>query len=536
MRIATDTTMQNTAPCSKTSEIRSEIQSFYNDKTIFLTGATGFIGSLILEKLLRTCTGIKRIYILIREKKGKTPEERFTELFEGPVFELVKNKVPDYLKKITAVIGDCALPDLGIGEQYREIFKYEVNIILHSAATVRFDEHLRKAVHINIGSLQSMIKLCKEMKHLKSFVYISTAYSNCAGRKVVEEMFYKPPLSGDQIVKLVNILEDEQIERITPSLLNEFPNTYTITKAIAEYEIFTHGKELPIGILRPSMITATENEPLPAWINNFYGPTGVTAAIGLGLMRVMRVDPNKIADIVPGDYVSNAVLACAWDIHNKWKEHNVKYNTANMKDKNDSTSEPKSFSPPIYNYVSSNTNRLTWREFSRYNQIHVQATPSVKSYWPIMLWMSQNKYEYAIMCFLVHTIPAYIVDSVAKLAGKTPTTMATYKKLHKFVNVTSYFSLRSWTFHETNTRSLLSKMSKFDQSLFRFDIAKLNWNDYFTKHVKGVRVYILGDPLETVPAGVKHVRKLYMAHYTLLAFLSILLLLVIYGLFYLLTV
>lgn len=65
-------------------------------------------------------------------------------------------------------------------------------------------------------------------------------------------------------------------------------------------------------------VIATYNEPLPGWINNIYGPTGVVAAAGVGLMRVMKADPKAIADIVPGDFVSNAVLAAAWDIHNQW--------------------------------------------------------------------------------------------------------------------------------------------------------------------------------------------------------------------------
>jgi len=42
------------------------------------------------------------------------------------------------------------------------------------------------------------------------------------------------------------------------------------------------------------------------------------AATGIGLMRCMRANDKEIADIIPGDYVSNAVLASAWDIHNRW--------------------------------------------------------------------------------------------------------------------------------------------------------------------------------------------------------------------------
>lgn len=68
-------------------------------------------------------------------------------------------------------------------------------------------------------------------------------------------------------------------------------------------------------------VIATFREPIPGWINNYYGPTGVVAASYVGLMRCMYADPQNIADIVPGDFVSNAVLACAWDVHNQWYKH-----------------------------------------------------------------------------------------------------------------------------------------------------------------------------------------------------------------------
>jgi len=66
------------------------------------------------------------------------------------------------------------------------------------------------------------------------------------------------------------------------------------------------------------LVVATDDEPVSGWINNVYGPTGVVAATGIGLMRCMCADPNQIADIIPGDFVSNAVIASAWDIHNQW--------------------------------------------------------------------------------------------------------------------------------------------------------------------------------------------------------------------------
>lgn len=66
-------------------EIGSPVQEFFRDKSIFLTGVTGFVGCVLLEKLLRSCPHIKRIFLLIREKKGKSSQERLEEIFDDRV-------------------------------------------------------------------------------------------------------------------------------------------------------------------------------------------------------------------------------------------------------------------------------------------------------------------------------------------------------------------------------------------------------------------------------------------------------------------
>lgn len=66
----------------------SEIQDFYNDTNIFITGGSGFLGSLLIEKLLRSCSGVSRIYLLIRDKKGKSPETRIKDLFNEVVSKI----------------------------------------------------------------------------------------------------------------------------------------------------------------------------------------------------------------------------------------------------------------------------------------------------------------------------------------------------------------------------------------------------------------------------------------------------------------
>lgn len=61
------------------------VKDFYRDRSIFITGGTGFMGKVLVEKLLRSCPGIKNIYLLIRPKKGQDVQQRLEELLNGPV-------------------------------------------------------------------------------------------------------------------------------------------------------------------------------------------------------------------------------------------------------------------------------------------------------------------------------------------------------------------------------------------------------------------------------------------------------------------
>lgn len=61
------------------------INDFFQDAVIFVTGGTGFLGKALVEKLLRSCDGIKSIYILLRPKRGQNSEERYKEFVKNPV-------------------------------------------------------------------------------------------------------------------------------------------------------------------------------------------------------------------------------------------------------------------------------------------------------------------------------------------------------------------------------------------------------------------------------------------------------------------
>lgn len=68
---------------------------------------------------------------------------------------------------MTIFNGDIVLPDVGLNEHDKKTLMEEVDIIIHCAATVRFDEHIKRAVHLNVRSTRDLLRMAKQMKQLK---------------------------------------------------------------------------------------------------------------------------------------------------------------------------------------------------------------------------------------------------------------------------------------------------------------------------------------------------------------------------------
>lgn len=141
------------------------ISAFYANKSIFITGATGFIGKvslylhscpsiipltltqscqILVEKLLHSCPNIDKIFILMRSKNGHSSKQRLEEFINATFFTAcgrVDNKT--LRQKIVAVVGDITIPALGLSDEDRETLKKEVSIVFHAAASVKFDDPLK---------------------------------------------------------------------------------------------------------------------------------------------------------------------------------------------------------------------------------------------------------------------------------------------------------------------------------------------------------------------------------------------------------
>ena len=69
------------------AQAQPDIPEFFRGRTVLVTGATGFMGKVLVEKLLRSCPDIDTIYALIRHKRGKSPADRLVEYLASQVSE-----------------------------------------------------------------------------------------------------------------------------------------------------------------------------------------------------------------------------------------------------------------------------------------------------------------------------------------------------------------------------------------------------------------------------------------------------------------
>ena len=89
------------------------------------------------------------------------------------------------------------------------------------------------------------------------------------------------------MIPLYQVMDPHMVNSLTPHMIGKKPNTYTYTKALGESVVQAEGGSLPVAIVRPSMVVAAWREPLPGWVENLNGPTGILAATGKGVMRTM---------------------------------------------------------------------------------------------------------------------------------------------------------------------------------------------------------------------------------------------------------
>lgn len=143
------------------------IKEYFDGSNIFVTGSSGFLGKVLIEKLLRSCDGVSKIHILLRPKRGLVSDQRFDEFLRNKIFDKIREKAPEVLGKLVCIPGDINEPNIGLRESELKNLQDKIDIVFHVAATVRFNEPLRDAANLNTFGTQRVLELCTKMKNLK---------------------------------------------------------------------------------------------------------------------------------------------------------------------------------------------------------------------------------------------------------------------------------------------------------------------------------------------------------------------------------
>ncbi|CAH1256360.1 FAR1 [Branchiostoma lanceolatum] len=543
----------------------SSIVDYYRGKTILVTGATGFMGKVLVEKLLRACPDVERLYLLVRHKAGQTPTQRINSIVEGKLFDQLRQLQPDFQSKLRPITSDLLEPDLGLSQSDEELLVSKVNIVFHSAAMVKFQEHLKYSLQMNVLATQRLLGLCQKMTSLEAFIHVSTAYAYC-NRQFIEEIVYPPRVHPQKLLDCIEWMDDDMVSTITPDLVRDHPNTwmdddmvstitpdlvrdhpntwmdddmvstitpdlvrdhpntYTFSKGIAENLLLEQRGHVPLAIIRPSIVTATWREPLPGWVDNFNGPTGIFIAIGKGILRTMSGDPAAKADIVPVDVPINLMIAAAWNIAVKGHSSLSGLSSRGLEIPINlmiaaawNIAVKGSGETQIYNCTTGTTNPYTWGQIATKTIDFYLETPLEQPFRipPKGAQFTLHRWWHEFWVPITHLLPAYISDVLFRAMGKKPRMVRLYDKLHKSLESLDWFTCRGWDWSNTNVMKLQRQLSEEDRKLFYFDVSAIDWDQYMENYLIGAKRYVLKEDVSKIPECRRYIQRVLRIQYVL---------------------
>ncbi|XP_055930548.1 fatty acyl-CoA reductase 1-like [Argiope bruennichi] len=423
------------------------VADFYEGKTIFLTGASGYLGVIILETLLRCCPGIRTIYILLREKRGVQPECRKEQIFKKQIFKKLKEKQADVLNKVHVIAGDVAQPRMGMSqEDFLKVIR-EVTVVFHVAASISFMKPLKFMLHHNARALDYVIDFCKELKKIDVLVYTSTAYSNSNRRKEVEEQIYRLPFPAQRFLDELSKDNDDGLNYLVSQCLPKWPNHYTFSKCLSENIILDKAAGIPVAIVRPSIIVSCWKGIQPGYVEEGSGMVDLALAIGKGFVRVLRGNPDVKIDIIPVDVVANAHITAAWSV-----------------------ASGRSTSPLVVNCTSGDVTETTLHNYTHTLFDMSVKHPVPKSYQKQSVTIQKNLLLYWLFSFFEHYVPAVVIDALLTISGRKPKLFNLYRFYERAMESLDYFLTYDWKFHTENFKNLEKQLSLEDKENLYIDL------------------------------------------------------------------
>ena len=488
-------------------------------KTILVTGSTGFLGKSIVEKCLRSIPEIARINLAIRSSARRPALERLErEVLTSPAFKRLKEELGEegfaklVKEKLAVVEIDLGRDGLGLTDGGRDQLR-ACDIVIHSAAAVEFDNPADLSAQTNLLGAARMVEALKATGSLPHLVHVSTAYVGGMLRGLVrEEAPLDPGLNWrHEAAVLANLRGPVEEESRQPELLNRlrrearsrmgpagtpavaraterlrdrwvkdrliergrvhanamgFADIYSFTKAMAEHAVVELHGDIPLSIVRPSIIESALAEPFPGWLEGFRMAEPLILAFGRGILRDFSGLPDSILDIIPADFVVNTVLAVA-------------------------ASPPPDAKPRVYHAASGSRNPLRFRTMTDEAAKYFARNPLRDKYGQAIgtpTWTYPTRGELATRArTALRFVEAaqWVVERLplgATVAQISDDLNAEKERLDRGVNLIQLYGVYTEVdciFDTRNVTAIWDRVPEEERKTFPFDPALYDWERYF---------------------------------------------------------
>ena len=517
---------------------------------VMLIGVTGFIGNVWLANTLMELPKIGRIYLLIRRQKSNPAERRFEKMVEespvfDPLFEKYGSGFAEYLReKVEVVEGDVTQAGLGLNAEVARRLQKNLDVIVNSSGLTDFNPDLRDALATNTDAAMSVLEFVRGTEHA-GLLHLSTCY--VAGERdgrVIEKLIpnYTPHRVAnfeaeqewralqDVIAKAEAQAESEEVTAglKVQALANEhaakglqgaalqnqirknrirwlktylteagtrrakelgWPNTYTLSKSLAESLIVKYGVGLPIAVVRPAIVETSVAKPFLGWNEGINTSASLSYLLGT-YFRQLPTNESKRLDIIPVDAVCAGMTLIAAAIVERRHD-------------------------PLYQLATSATNPCDMGRSIELTSLahrkHYRAQEGLESWLRLRfdaIPVSKTRYQRM-------SAPAQkaIVKSIQRIMSplplkKTPLAKAerNLERLEKLIELFEPFILfNEHDFAADNVEKLSHALVEEEREEFGYKARLLDWWDYWINvHIPALRKWtyplIEGRPLEVRPA------------------------------------
>ncbi|KAF8647961.1 hypothetical protein HU200_065161 [Digitaria exilis] len=352
------------------------------------------------------------------------------------------------------------------GAQLAEMTR-EVNVIVNGAATTNFYERYDVALDVNVMGVRHMCQLAKQCPNLEVILHGVIQERPFKLGETLREDEPELRLDIDAELRLAMDYQPEKREEGMKELGLArargfgWPNTYVFTKALGEMTLAQQQQEqpelagVPVVIVRPSIITSIQRDPLPGWIEGTRTIDAILIGYAKQSLSCFLADLDLTMDVIPGDMVVNAIMAAA---------------AAHA-----SPPPPQPQPPTVYHATSSCATRRHTRDYPRVGpdgrpvrarRVHFFATVAAFTAYMVL--------RYRLPLELLRLLNALCCGLLSGLCADLG---RKYDFVMRLVDLYGPFALFRGIFDDAN---------------FNFDPKTVDWDDYFYDvHIPGVMKYVL---------------------------------------------